>query len=140
MRFGSFLKRNREIIAYLIVGVLTTVVSIGAYFALTAAVLNPQKPVQLQTANVISWVAAVSFAYAMSRRFVFQSRNPKMLKEMASFFGARFLTLLMDMAMMFLFVTAGGMNDRIAKIIVQVAVIIANYLLSKLVVFRDKNK
>ncbi|MBQ6474942.1 MAG: GtrA family protein [Clostridia bacterium] len=140
MRFGSFLKRNREIIAYLIVGVLTTVVSIGAYFALTAAVLNPQKPVQLQTANVISWVAAVSFAYAMSRRFVFQSRNPKMLKEMASFFGARILTLLMDMAMMFLFVTAGGMNDRIAKIIVQVAVIIANYLLSKLVVFRDKNK
>ena len=63
-----------------------------------------------------------------------------MLKEMASFFGARILTLLMDMAMMFLFVTAGGMNDRIAKIIVQVAVIIANYLLSKLVVFRDKNK
>ena len=140
MRFGSFLKRNREIIAYLIVGVLTTVVSMGVYFVLTAAVLNPQKPVQLQTANVISWVAAVSFAYAMSRRFVFQSRNPKMLKEMASFFGARILTLLMDMAMMFLFVTAGGMNDRIAKIIVQVAVIIANYLLSKLVVFRDKNK
>ena len=140
MRFGSFLKRNREIIAYLIVGVLTTVVSMGVYYALTAAVLNPQKPVQLQTANVISWVAAVSFAYAMSRRFVFQSRNPKMLKEMASFFGARILTLLMDMAMMFLFVTAGGMNDRIAKIIVQVAVIIANYLLSKLVVFRDKNK
>jgi putative flippase GtrA len=53
----------------------------GVYYALTAAVLNPQKPVQLQTANVISWVAAVSFAYAMSRRFVFQSRNPKMLND-----------------------------------------------------------
>ena len=76
----------------------------------------------------------------MSRRFVFQSRNPEVLKEMVSFFSARVVTLLLDMGLMFLFVTAGGMNDRIAKVIVQIAVIIANYLLSKLIVFRKKSE
>ena len=134
------MKKNHEIIAYLIVGVLTTIVSMGIYFVLTATMLDPQKPVHLQTANVVSWVGAVSFAYVMSRRFVFQSRNPEVLKEMVSFFSARVVTLLLDMGLMFLFVTAGGMNDRIAKVIVQIAVIIANYLLSKLIVFRRKSE
>ena len=140
MKLRSFLKKNHEIIAYLIVGVLTTIVSMGIYFVLTATMLDPQKPVHLQTANVVSWVGAVSFAYVMSRRFVFQSRNPEVLKEMVSFFSARVVTLLLDMGLMFLFVTAGGMNDRIAKVIVQIAVIIANYLLSKLIVFRRKSE
>ncbi|MBR3196038.1 MAG: GtrA family protein [Clostridia bacterium] len=140
MKLRSFLKKNHEIIAYLIVGVLTTIVSMGIYFVLTATMLDPQKPVHLQTANVVSWVGAVSFAYVMSRRFVFQSRNPEVLKEMVSFFSARVVTLLLDMGLMFLFVTAGGMNDRIAKVIVQIAVIIANYLLSKLIVFRKKSE
>ena len=134
------MKKNHEIIAYLIVGVLTTIVRMGIYFVLTATMLDPQKPVHLQTANVVSWVGAVSFAYVMSRRFVFQSRNPEVLKEMVSFFSARVVTLLLDMGLMFLFVTAGGMNDRIAKVIVQIAVIIANYLLSKLIVFRKKSE
>ena len=134
------MKKNHEIIAYLSVGVLTTIVSMGIYFVLTATMLDPQKPVHLQTANVVSWVGAVSFAYVMSRRFVFQSRNPEVLKEMVSFFSARVVTLLLDMGLMFLFVTAGGMNDRIAKVIVQIAVIIANYLLSKLIVFRKKSE
>ncbi len=134
------MKKNHEIIAYLIIGVLTTIVSMGIYFVLTATMLDPQKPVHLQTANVASWVGAVSFAYVMSRRFVFQSRNPEVLKEMVSFFSARVVTLLLDMGLMFLFVTAGGMNDRIAKVIVQIAVIIANYLLSKLIVFRKKSE
>ena len=140
MKLRSFLKKNHEIIAYLIVGVLTTIVSMGIYFVLTATMLDPQKPVHLQTANVVSWVGAVSFAYVMSRRFVFQSRNPEVLKEMVSFFSAWVVSLLLDMGLMFLFVTAGGMNDRIAKVIVQIAVIIANYLLSKLIVFRRKSE
>jgi len=140
MKLRSFLNKNHEIIAYLVVGVLTTIVSMGIYFVLTATILDPQKPVQLQTANAVSWVGAVSFAYVTSRRFVFQSSNPKVLKEMVSFFSARFATLLLDMGLMFLFVTAGGMNDRIAKVIVQITVIIANYLLSKLIVFRKKSE
>ena len=47
-------------------------------------------------------------------------------------------TLLMDMGTMFLFVTLIGMNDKIAKLIVQVIVTVGNYLLSKLLVFRNK--
>ena len=136
MRIRSFWQKYREIIMYLIVGGLTTAVGLAVYFALTATVLDAQKPVQLQAANVISWIAAVSFAYVMSRLFVFRSRDPGVAREAAFFFGARVLTLLMDMGLMFLMVTAGGMNDRIAKVIVQIAVIIANYVLSKRVVFK----
>ena len=67
-------EKYKEIINYLIVGVLTTVVSLGVYYACVYTVLDPNQPLQLQTANVISWVAAVTFAYFTNRRYVFESK------------------------------------------------------------------
>ena len=52
--------KYKEIINYVIVGGLTTVVSLAVYYALVLTVLNPDNPVQLQIANVISWIAAVT--------------------------------------------------------------------------------
>ncbi len=131
-------RKHREIVNYLIVGVLTTVVSLVVYYGLTLTVLDPEQAVQLQAANVISWVAAVVFAYFTNRRFVFESRSPNMLKEAAAFFAARLSTLLLDMALMFLLVTLLKCNDKIAKLAVQAAVIVANYVLSKFLVFKKK--
>ena len=74
-------KKYKEIISYLIVGVLTTVVSLGVYYACVLTFLNPENALQLQIANIISWVAAVTFAYFTNRKFVFESKNPDMLKE-----------------------------------------------------------
>ena len=68
-------KNCREIIRYLIVGVLTTVVSLGTYYGLTLTVLDPDNAVQLQIANVLSWIAAVTFAYFANRKYVFRSEN-----------------------------------------------------------------
>ena len=133
-------KKYSEIINYLIVGGLTTVVSLGVYYGLVLTILDPKNGVQLQVANVTSWIAAVTFAYFTNRIFVFKSKNPNMLKEAAAFVAARIGSLLMDMGIMFLLVTVLGANDKIAKIVVQVVVTIANYVFSKLFVFRAKNK
>ena len=129
-----------ELIRYLIVGVLTTVVSLGTYFLCVGTFLNAEVPIELQIANMISWVAAVTFAYVTNRAFVFQSKNKKIAREMFLFFTARIGSLLMDMGMMFVMVTVMGLDDGFAKIVVQVVVTVANYVLSKLFVFTKKEK
>ena len=131
-------KQYKEIINYLIVGVLTTVVSLGVYYACVLTFLDPENAIQLQVANIISWVAAVTFAYFTNRKFVFESKNPDMLKEASAFVGARVATLLMDMLCMFIMVTCMGWSDKIAKLVVQVIVTVANYVISKIFVFRKK--
>ena len=93
---------------------------------------------QLQAANIISWICAVTFAYLANRIFVFKSKNQKKLKEAVSFYGSRIATLLMDMGIMFVFVTLLNFNDKIMKLVVQVVVTVANYILSKLFVFKKK--
>ena len=133
-------KQYKEIINYLIVGVLTTVVSLGVYYVCVLTFLDPENAIQLQVANIISWVAAVTFAYFTNRKFVFESKNPDMLKEASAFVGARVATLLMDMLCMFIMVTCMGWSDKIAKLVVQVIVTVANYVFSKIFVFRKKDK
>ena len=131
-------KKYKEIINYLIVGVLTTVVSLGVYYACVLIFLDPQNSLQLQIANIISWALAVTSAYFTNRKFVFESKNPDMLKEASAFVSARVATLLIDMCCMFMMVTCMGLSDKIAKLVVQVIVTVANYIFSKIFVFRKK--
>lgn len=139
MKLLVIYKKNKEIINYLIVGVLTTVVSLGVYYGCVFTFLNPRNPIQLQIANVLSWIAAVTFAYFTNRKWVFESKNKKVFEEAAAFYMSRIATLLLDMAFMFVFVTALNINDKIAKLVVQILVMISNYILSKFFVFR-KNR
>lgn len=127
--------KNKEIINYLIVGVLTTVVSLVVYYGAVLLFLDPNDAFQLQVANVLSWIAAVTFAYFTNRKYVFESENTNMLKEAGKFYLSRVSTLLMDMAIMFVGVTILAFNDKIVKLVVQVVVIVANYVFSKLFVF-----
>ena len=131
-------KKHKEIIHYLMVGGLTTVVSLAVYYGCVVTFLDPGVSAQLQAANIISWVAAVTFAYFTNRRFVFESESTDRLREAAAFYGSRVTTLVMDMGSMFLMVTLLGWNDKIAKLIVQVLVTVENYILSKFLVFRKK--
>ena len=136
----ELLKKYREQISYLVVGGLTTAVSLLTYYVCTKTFLNPEIPLQLQAANVISWICAVAFAYVTNRRYVFRSRAKNRVQEAAKFVLSRVTTLLMEMAIMWLGVTALGVNDRIVKLVAQVIIILANYVLSKLLVFRKKEK
>ena len=125
-----------EIVRYLIVGGLTTVVSLSVYYGCVLTFLDPENPLQLQAANIISWIAAVTFAFFANRIFVFRSRGAGVLREAGAFYLARVGTLLMDMCIMFVGVTLMGYSDKVMKLIVQVVVTIANYVFSKLFVFR----
>lgn len=125
-----------EIVRYLIVGIWTTVVSLGTYYGCVFTFLNPENALQLQLANILSWIIAVTFAYAMSRIYVFQSKQENILREMAAFYSSRLLTLFMDMAIMFIMVTLCRVNDKLAKLVVQIVVTVANYVFSKIFVFR----
>ncbi len=129
-------RKYEEIINYLIVGVLTTAVSLGIYYGSVWTFLDPRDPFQLQAANVLSWVGAVAFAYVANRRYVFHSRSRSRLLEAGRFALSRVATLLMDMAIMYLLVTLAGGSDKIAKLVSQAAVMVGNYVFSKLFVFR----
>lgn len=133
--------KYKEIINYLIVGALTTAISLITYYLCVFTILDPNNAIQLQIANVISWIVGVIFAYVTNRKFVFKSNNENLVKESTSFVGTRLVTLLLDMLIMFIMVTVLRFNDKISKLVVQIIVIILNYVFSKLFVFKkDKNK
>ena len=128
--------KYEEIINYLIIGGLTTVVSLAVYYGLTLTIFDPNKALELQIANIISWIAAVTFAYFTNRKFVFKKEDKPNIKEASSFCASRISTLLIDMLLMFIFVTKLHFNDKIIKVIVQVIVIVLNYIFSKFFVFK----
>lgn len=131
-------EKYKEIIHYLIAGVLTTVLSLAIYYACVLTFLDPQKALQLQAANVISWIVSVTFAYFVNRKFVFESNSENVIEEIIQFYAARAVTLLMDMACMFILVTVLGNNDKIAKLIALIIVTVGNYILSKFLVFKHE--
>lgn len=134
----NFLTKNKEIISYLIFGVLTTIVSLVSYYILTNTFLNPNNGIELQIANIISWILAVTFAYITNRKYVFNSKNTKKTKEIISFYLSRISSLLVDMSIMYILVTILHQPDNIVKLINQVIIILLNYILSKLIVFKKE--
>lgn len=136
-------KKYSEIINYLIVGILTTVVSLITKWGLLFTVLDASVAIELQIAVIISWILAVTFAYITNRMFVFKSKNKNIIKEIISFFSSRLLTLGMEMIIMWFFVTFLKLNSDtwvlIWTLVVQVLVTIFNYIFSKLFVFKNKN-
>lgn len=128
--------KYKEIINYLIVGGLTTVVALVVYYISVYTFLNPENPIQLQLANIISWIAGVIFAYYTNRKYVFESKEENKVKEASKFVLARLATLIMDMLIMYLGVTVLLFNDKIVKLVSQVVIIISNYIFSKIFVFK----
>ena len=133
----KIINKNSEIIRYVIVGGLTTLVSLLSYYICIWLFLNPDNGVQLQVANIISWILSVTFAYFANRKYVFKS-NGKVIGEVVEFYSSRILTLLIDMLSMFLMVTLFHIDDKIAKILVQFIILVLNYIFSKYLVFNNK--
>ena len=129
-------KKHKEIINYVIVGGLTTVASMTIFYGSTLTFLDGNDPFELQVANVISWVGAVLFSYMANRIFVFESKNPKIFKELIAFVSSRLATLLLDMGTMFLLSSVLQINYNFAKIVAMVLVTVGNYVISKIFVFK----
>lgn len=134
-RIRDLFNKYKEIISYVLVGGFTTLVSLVSYYACVLTFLDASNPIQLQIANIISWICAVTFAYITNRKYVFESNNQNKIREAMKFVGARLTTLVIDMASMALMVSALSINDKIAKIIVQFIVFALNYIFSKFFVF-----
>ena len=135
-------KEHREIANYLIVGGLTTLISLAVKYALLFTILDAKNDLQLQIAVIISWIVSVAFAYWANRKFVFESKSKEYLKEIGLFVSSRITTLLLDMFIMWFFVSLLGMNSNtwviVWTIVSQILVIIANYVLSKFIVFKKQ--
>ena len=131
-------KKYEEIANYLVVGVLTTIVSWGAAWVATW-ILNPNVSWQNAVINTISWAAGVVFGYFANRKYVFKSTNPEKMKEFMSFAGGRVSTWLLDVLIMEVTVNLLKLPYWPCKIFISsVLVMAANYILSKLFVFRKK--
>lgn len=133
--------KYKEIINYLIFGVLTTIVSVITYVLFANLLFTEKTDITVQISNVLSWICAVIFAYTTNRKFVFKSKSTgkDKLKEIFNFFIARVSSLIIDMAMMFVLFSVMHIDDTISKIIVQFVVVIVNYVFSKLFVFKKEN-
>ena len=156
--------KYREIIMYLVFGVLTTVVGFGTYFLIMAGAehlldipMDDETSVTYVTvyvaAQVIQWVAAVLFAFFTNRKWVFteadRSRNT-FWRQLILFAGSRVASFLLDLGVTYgctlllalwiveppVIVGIALTPGIIAKLVAAVLVIIANYVLSKLIVFR----
>jgi len=132
--------KYEEVINYLFIGVCTTIISLLVYYTCVLTLFNPDNPVLLQCANIISWIIAVVFAYFANRKVVFKSKNKNIKNEVSKFVSARVVTLLIDMAFMWLTVSFLGFNDKIMKIVSNIIIVILNYVFSKLFVFIKEAK
>lgn len=128
--------KYKELILYVFFGALCTVVSIGS-FAWCDVIMHMDPLI----ANIISWILAVTFAYVTNSLWVFEAK-PHGIKEMfrqaTAFYGGRLLTLAMEELILFIFINGLGLPSVAVKVAAQVAVLIANYIISKCIVFREK--
>ena len=133
-----------EVWNYLIVGGLTTVLAIVTKLLLLKTVFDQTDGLQLQLAEIVSWTIAVLFAYVTNRIFVFKSKDKNVFKELASFISGRIFTQLIQMLIMFIFVTWLALNSDgwvlCFTLICQVMQIVLNYIISKVFVFNKKGE
>ena len=129
----------KEIILYIIIGGLTTLISLATYFLLKEFVFVKDSQINIQICTIISWIICVTFAYVANRKIVFKSNEEKILVEASKFYLARISTLIIDSLSMLLLTVVFSMNDSVAKILVQVIILVLNYVLSKFAVFKKKS-
>lgn len=126
--------KNKEMILYLFFGGLAFIVSIGTY-GLFSEICH----MNVLIANIISWVITVMFAFVTNRIWVFESPTEtikELCYQMFKFYTGRVITLVIEEAILIVFITWLGFNSMIIKVIAQVVVIVLNYIISKLIIFK----
>lgn len=131
-RAAPFYKKYKGALLYMFFGVFTTLVGIGTFqfFLLFTDAL---------IANIPAWVAAVTFAYVTNRTWVFTSerKGKAILRECAIFFSGRLFTLVLEEGILYVFITLLTIHPMTVKVLAQIMVLLLNYIISKLLVFRQ---
>ena len=131
---SELFQKSKPIILYGFFGVLTTLVNVAVYYLFYERMGLPNL-----TSTVIAWFFAVLFAFVTNKVFVFDSKSWKhqlVIPEVLKFFGCRLGTGVIEVGMMVIFVDMFHFNGTIMKLITNFIVIVLNYILSKLVIFR----
>ena len=124
-------QKYKEQLLYLFFGALTTVVSIGSFAIFTKVI-----PCDELIANVISWFLAVLFAFLTNRTWVFERTEQSFWGQMLTFYLGRVTTLLIEEALLLIFVKWLLWDGMLVKIAAQIVVLILNYVISKLFIFK----
>lgn len=131
-------RKYKEAVDYLFWGGVAFVLS-TVLFYLFANVMD----IYEQIANILSWIICVVFTYFTNRTFVFRSKVKglkNIFKEFKDFVTARIITLVMENAILFVMIDLLSINNMISKLAGQFVVIVSNYFLSKLWIFKKANK
>ena len=135
--------KYRELIIYVIVGVMTTIVAWGCKFLVNDLFFGGTKfPTVAQNSvlSLVENVSGIAFAYPTNRKWVFKSKNPNIFAEFVSFVGSRAVTWILGRLLNMLMVNVLGVSIRVSTVIVGVVVVIGNYVFAKLLVFRKGQK
>ncbi len=139
-KLSGILKKlmTREVIMYLIFGVLTTAVDFIVFYCAYNFL-----HIDEMIATAIAWCVAVVFAYVTNRIFVFESKEKDgILREIGLFLSARLLSLGISELIVFIIMKLMGFDGKlgsiVTKLICAVVVVIFNYFASKLVIFRNR--
>jgi len=132
----SWYNKLRQIIKYLFFGLLTTFVNVISFYIMDKIGLN------VYVNNFIAWCLSILFAFITNKLFVFESisKNIKtVFREFCSFSSFRLLSLVIDMVGMYLCINIFSISNLFSKIIMNIIVIILNYIFSKIFVFKNKS-
>ncbi len=129
-----------HIITYLIIGVLTTIICLGLFWIFINLTTLGETDLGENIANFLSIVITIIIAYILNRIIVFNSKEPNILKEFAKFVTARIISMIFDVASFFVFATVFKIDEMLVKVLNQIVVVILNYILSKLMVFKSFKK
>lgn len=132
----SLVKKYRDVILYLFFGVCTTAINLAVF-----RVLNSPLKINELIANIIAWFLAVLFAFFTNRDLVFHARcNGTVFGQMFSFYFGRGITLALEEAILLVFITILHFNSMAVKVVAQVVVIVLNFVISKLIIFKKREK
>ncbi len=134
MKIKELIYKNREVLLYLFFGGLTTVISILVFY-----LLNVTFEINEHIANIVSWIAAVLFAFLTNRGIVFNAKTSTrlgFLYQMLKFYIGRIATLMIEEIIIFIFITEMGLYSLAVKLTAQIVVVILNYVISKCLIFR----
>ena len=134
--FEPFYRKYKEVLMYLFFGGLAFFLNLFLYW-LFVVVLN----INALIGNIFCWILCVAFQYYTNKTWVFDGRTSgkgDFVRQFISFWGGRLFTLAVEELMIFVFITSLHYNEMLIKLIAQVVVIVLNYIISKLVVFRRK--
>lgn len=132
--FEPFYKAHKEVLLYLLFGGLAFVVSIGTY-----AFFNVTVGINELVANILSWIITVAFAFLTNRVWVFNAPTKsaaEFMQQIISFFGGRVITLVIEEVILLVFITLLRFASMPVKVVAQVVIIVLNYVISKVLVFR----